>query len=72
MITFIILFRFPFIEPPSMTTVETSISFLKDQGAITQQEETLTPLGEMLAQLPVDVVVGKMLIMAALFDVRWR
>ena len=29
----------------------------------------LTPIGRMLAQLPVDVVIGKMLIMASLFEV---
>ena len=52
-----------------MTTLETSIAFLKDAGALTVKDEVLTPLGEMLAQLPVDVVVGKMLIMASLFDV---
>lgn len=28
----------------------------------------LTSVGEMLAQLPVDVVIGKMLIMASVFD----
>ena len=65
----LVLRRFPYIEPPSMTTIETSIAFLKDQAALTEREEQLTPLGEMLAQLPVDVVIGKMLIMASLFQV---
>ena len=32
--------------------------------------ERLTPIGRMLAQLPVDIVVGKMLIMGTLFHVR--
>ena len=32
--------------------------------------EKLTPIGRMLAQLPVDIVVGKMLIMGTLFHVR--
>ena len=59
--------RFPFIEPPPMSTVETSIAFLKEQGALSV-DETLTTVGRMLAQLPVDVVVGKMLIMASVFD----
>ena len=31
-------------------------------------DENLTPMGEALAQLPVDVVIGKMLIMGTLFD----
>ena len=38
------------------------------QGAVNKEEE-LTSLGEMLAQLPVDITIGKMLIMASLFHV---
>ena len=60
--------RFAFIEPPSLAAIETSISFLKDQGALTEEEE-LTPTGHMLAQLPVDEVIGKMLIMGTMFHV---
>ena len=48
--------------------METSIAFLKEQGALTENEK-LTPIGQMLSQLPVDVVIGKMLIMGALFHV---
>ena len=48
--------------------METSIAFLKEQGALTEKEK-LTPIGQMLSQLPVDVVIGKMLIMGALFHV---
>ena len=33
------------------------------------EDETLTSIGEMLAKLPVDVVIGKMLVMGTLFDV---
>ena len=33
------------------------------------ENETLTSIGEMLAKLPVDVVIGKMLVMGTLFDV---
>lgn len=40
------------------------------QGALLPSEE-LSPIGRMLAQLPVDIVVGKMLIMATIFHVRW-
>jgi len=40
---------------------------LKMHSAL-DQDEKLTPLGEALAQLPVDVVIGKMLIMASLFE----
>jgi HrpA-like RNA helicase len=44
------------------------VSFLIDQNALTSSEK-LTPIGKMLAQLPVDVIIGKMLIMASLFHV---
>ncbi|XP_006814920.1 putative ATP-dependent RNA helicase DHX34, partial [Saccoglossus kowalevskii] len=59
---------FPFIEPPPISSIENSIIFLKEQGALTENE-TLTPIGKMLAQLPVDVVIGKMLIMGTVFHV---
>lgn len=58
---------FPFIEPPPIASMETSITFLKEQGAIDSNEE-LTAVGRMLANLPVDVVIGKMLIMGTLFQ----
>ncbi|CAI7996256.1 Probable ATP-dependent RNA helicase DHX34 [Geodia barretti] len=60
--------KFPFIEPPSLSNIETSLAFLKEQGAL-YWNERLTPIGRMLAQLPVDIVVGKMLIMGTLFHV---
>jgi HrpA-like RNA helicase len=57
---------FSFIEPPPSSSVENSVFFLKQQGAITD-EETLTPIGQMLSRLPVDVVIGKMLLMGSVF-----
>ena len=60
--------EFPFIEPPPASNVENSIHFLKQQGALTDSEN-LTPIGHMLAQLPVDVVVGKMLLIGSVFHV---
>ncbi|XP_013379582.1 probable ATP-dependent RNA helicase DHX34, partial [Lingula anatina] len=59
--------KFPFIEPPSDSSIENSVAFLKEQGALTEDEK-LTPIGEMLAQLPVDVVIGKMLILGSIFQ----
>jgi len=59
---------FPFIEPPPASNVENSIHTLKQQGALTD-DETLTPIGQMLAQLPVDVVIGKMLLIGSVFHV---
>lgn len=49
---------FPFIEPPPPTSLETAILYLRDQGAL-DSSEALTPIGSLLAQLPVDVVIGK-------------
>ncbi|XP_036601733.1 probable ATP-dependent RNA helicase DHX34 [Trichosurus vulpecula] len=58
---------FPFIEPPPATSLETAIVYLRDQGALDASEH-LTPIGTLLSQLPVDVVIGKILILGCLFD----
>ncbi|XP_007535713.1 probable ATP-dependent RNA helicase DHX34 [Erinaceus europaeus] len=57
---------FPFIEPPPPASLETAILYLQDQGAL-DGSEALTPIGSLLAQLPVDVVIGKMLILGCVF-----
>ncbi|XP_072611909.1 probable ATP-dependent RNA helicase DHX34 isoform X2 [Vulpes vulpes] len=57
---------FPFIEPPPPASLETAILYLQDQGAL-DSSEALTPIGSLLAQLPVDVVIGKMLILGSMF-----
>uniref|UniRef100_A0A8B9IL40 DExH-box helicase 34 n=1 Tax=Anser cygnoides TaxID=8845 RepID=A0A8B9IL40_ANSCY len=57
---------FPFLEPPPAASLETAVRYLREQGALDEAEE-LTPIGTLLAQLPVDVVVGKMLVLGALF-----
>ncbi|XP_035824394.1 probable ATP-dependent RNA helicase DHX34 isoform X2 [Aplysia californica] len=59
--------KFPFIEPPAESSLENSIVFLKEQGALAS-DESLTPIGQMLSMLPVDVVIGKMLIMGSVFN----
>jgi HrpA-like RNA helicase len=58
---------FPFIEAPSSDSIEHSLMFLIDHDAL-NETEALTPIGKMLAELPVDVQIGKMLIMASLFN----
>lgn len=58
--------KFPFIEPPPMESIENSIKNLKQQGALSSLEK-LTSMGKMLARLPVDIPLGKMLIMGSLF-----
>ncbi|XP_061453249.1 probable ATP-dependent RNA helicase DHX34 isoform X2 [Rhineura floridana] len=57
---------FPFLEPPPLASLETAVNYLKHQGAL-DPEENLTPIGSLLAELPVDVVVGKMLVLGTLF-----
>uniref|UniRef100_A0A8C3WLY8 Probable ATP-dependent RNA helicase DHX34 n=1 Tax=Catagonus wagneri TaxID=51154 RepID=A0A8C3WLY8_9CETA len=57
---------FPFIEPPPAASLETAILYLRDRGAL-DGSEALTPIGSLLAQLPVDVVIGKMLILGSVF-----
>nr|XP_032822700.1 probable ATP-dependent RNA helicase DHX34 isoform X2 [Petromyzon marinus] len=52
---------FGFLEPPPASSLETSMQFLQEQGALDEQEE-LTPIGRVLATLPLDVLTGKMLL----------
>lgn len=49
---------FPFLEPPPQASLEAALSYLKHQGAL-DSAEALTPIGTLLAQLPVDVVIGE-------------
>ncbi|KAG7471156.1 hypothetical protein MATL_G00121320 [Megalops atlanticus] len=58
---------FAFIDSPPAASIQTALTYLKDQGALDSQEE-LTSIGSLLAQLPVDVVIGKMLVLGSLFN----
>ena len=58
--------KFPFIEPPPPESLENSILVLKEQGAL-DNSERLTAMGKTLANLPVDVSIGKILINGSLF-----
>jgi hypothetical protein len=64
------------IEPPSARSVERAISELVEIDALTLSDERggavveeLTALGEHLSKLPVDVRIGKLLLLGAIFDV---
>ncbi|KAG7163889.1 probable ATP-dependent RNA helicase DHX34 [Homarus americanus] len=57
---------FPFIEPPAPESLDNALHALKAQAAITEVEG-LTTIGKLLSQLPMDVSLGKMLIMGSLF-----
>lgn len=61
--------NFPFLEKPAAKTIHESIEKLKYCGALTPERDllTLTALGESLSNLPVDLCVGKMLIMSTVF-----
>lgn len=54
------------IEPPPMESVEAAKQRLQDLGALTA-DENLTPLGYHLACLPVDVRIGKLMLLGAIF-----
>ncbi|ORX45022.1 P-loop containing nucleoside triphosphate hydrolase protein [Piromyces finnis] len=54
---------FDFIEKPPIENIIHSIQHLKNINAL-DYNERLTPLGKMLSNMPIDVSLGKMLIMA--------
>ncbi|MEQ2190544.1 DEAH (Asp-Glu-Ala-His) box polypeptide 34 [Xenoophorus captivus] len=58
---------FVFIDPPPTASIQTAVTYLKEQGALDSRGE-LTSIGRLLAQLPVDVVIGKMLVLGSLFN----
>ncbi|KAG2228952.1 hypothetical protein INT48_008020 [Thamnidium elegans] len=60
--------QFDYIEMPSMDFINASMDFLHNLGAI-DKNENLLGLGFVLAELPVDSVVGKMLIMGVVFNI---
>jgi ATP-dependent RNA helicase DHX36 len=54
------------LEPPSPNAVEASIKTLEALDAITA-EEKITPLGKLLASLPVHPSLGKMIVLGIIF-----
>ncbi|KAI9799655.1 MAG: hypothetical protein M1833_003970 [Piccolia ochrophora] len=54
------------IEPPSAAGVDASVVALQNLEALTDEEQ-LTPLGRLLAQLPVHPALGKMIILGVIF-----
>uniref|UniRef100_A0A336JZV4 RNA helicase n=1 Tax=Culicoides sonorensis TaxID=179676 RepID=A0A336JZV4_CULSO len=58
---------FPFIEPPPPENMENAILALKQIDALTVDEK-LTSLGKALAKIPVDITIGKMLMMGCVFQ----
>ena len=54
------------IEPPSPSSVDTSVINLEALDALTDEEE-ITPLGRLLASLPVHPTLGKMIVLGIIF-----
>ncbi|XP_059164775.1 ATP-dependent RNA helicase DHX29-like [Physella acuta] len=55
------------LDPPSQTAVSRAMALLREVGACETDESSLTPLGHLLAALPVHVRIGKMLLLGAIF-----
>lgn len=54
------------IEPPVPSVIDSSISQLRTLGAL-NDDESLTPLGRVLATMPVEPALGKMILLAVIF-----
>ncbi|KAH9934840.1 P-loop containing nucleoside triphosphate hydrolase protein [Fomitopsis serialis] len=55
------------IDPPELTAIDAALSTLEDLGAVETDGE-LTPLGRHMAMLPVDLRLGKMMILGTIFQ----
>lgn len=54
------------LDPPSAANIQRAIAALVEVKALTANEE-ITPMGRLLSKLPMDVHLGKFLLVAALF-----
>ncbi|POM57949.1 ATP-dependent RNA helicase [Phytophthora palmivora] len=57
------------LDPPDDVSISDALEELFEIGALNREDEALTKLGTHLARLPVDVKVGKLLLLGALFGV---
>ncbi|AEO59389.1 hypothetical protein MYCTH_2307634 [Thermothelomyces thermophilus ATCC 42464] len=55
------------LDPPSAKNIRRAIDALVDVRALTPTTEELTPLGLQLARLPLDVFLGKLILLGAVF-----
>ena len=60
---------FPFVEAPQGPSLDQAMLTLKQAQVVADDEpESLLPLGRVLALLPVDIPIGKILVLGCLFD----
>ncbi|XP_076772317.1 ATP-dependent RNA helicase DHX29 isoform X2 [Arvicanthis niloticus] len=55
------------LDPPQLQVISNAMNLLRKIGACEPNEPKLTPLGQHLAALPVNVKIGKMLLFGAIF-----
>ena len=55
------------LDPPQLQVISNAMNLLRKIGACELNGPKLTPLGQHLAALPVNVKIGKMLIFGAIF-----
>lgn len=55
-----------------MIAIDSALLRLQEQAALSTVDCSLTSIGSMLARLPVDVSIGKMLIFACIFQVNQK
>ncbi|KAL2162528.1 hypothetical protein VTH06DRAFT_7442 [Thermothelomyces fergusii] len=55
------------LDPPSAKNIRRAVDALVDVRALTPTTEELTPLGMQLARLPLDVFLGKLILLGAVF-----
>eukprot|EP00124_Ichthyophonus_hoferi_P001336 Ihof_evm11s66 gene=Ihof_evmTU11s66 len=61
--------HFNFIEKPAIENVEIAMQSLIRHGALDATTERITVLGQVLTRLPLDVSLGKMLVLSSVFQV---
>ncbi|XP_075241329.1 putative ATP-dependent RNA helicase DHX34 isoform X2 [Convolutriloba macropyga] len=60
--------RFPFLEAPAESAISSAVTLLEEHGALDRKSKgQITALGHLLSHLPVDITIGKMMLMASLF-----
>src|SRR5699024_4777247 len=57
---------FPFVQPPDSRAISDGVNLLRELGALDGQKRAgITAVGRQLAQLPLDVRLGRMIVEAA-------